>query len=196
VRWLAVLALAVAAAGCSGGGGPPPAQSRSAAEPPATRSAAAPPAAQGPAGPASSRPALPLSVRVVLPARTLAAGSAMTGRVLVRNRTGHALHLIGCGGFFQVALASRTYHPTVAWPACAQRLTIPAGRSAYPVRISATYRECAQGPPQDGMLSCLPGDRMPPLPPGVYHAQFFQSRPLAAAPAPLTVRVTAPQRTR
>jgi hypothetical protein len=37
---------------------------------------------------------------------------------------------------------------------------------------------------------------MPPLPPGVYHTQLFQSLPLAPAPAPITVRVTAPRRTR
>ena len=119
----------------------------------------------------------------------------MTVRILVRNRTGHALHLTGCGGFFQVALASRPYHPAVAWPSCLQRLTIAAGRSSYRVPIDATYLQCTQGPPQDGMLSCLPGGRMPPLPPGVYHTQLFQSRPLAPAPPPITVRVTAPQRT-
>jgi hypothetical protein len=43
------------------------------------------------------------------------------------------------------------------------------------------------------VLSCLPGGRMPPLPPGVYRTQFFQSRPLAAAPAAITVLVTAPR---
>jgi hypothetical protein len=180
VRWLAVLALAAAVAGCSGGGSLPSAHSRRAAAPP----------------PASRPSSRPLSVRLVLPARTLPGGSHLTGRVLVSNRTGHALHLTGCGGFFQVALASRTYHPEVAWPACAQRLTIPAGRSSYRVRIGATYGMCTQGPPQDGMKSCLPGGRMPPLPPGVYHTQFFQYRPLAAAPAPVTVRVTAPRASR
>jgi hypothetical protein len=183
-----VVALAAAVAGCSGGGSLPPAHSRSAAAPPASRGTAAPVAPHP-----SPRP---LSVRVVLPVRTLPGGSRITGRVLVRNRTGHALHLIGCGGFFAVALASRTYHPQVAWPACAQRLTIPAGRSSYRVRIGAAYNECTQGPPQDGMKSCLPGGRMPPLPPGVYHTEFFQSRPLAAAPAPVTVRVTAPSAAR
>lgn len=183
-----MVALAAAVAGCSGGGSLPPAHSRS---------AAAPPAFLGTAAPAAPHPlSRPLSVRVVLPVRTLPGGSRITGRVLVRNHTGHALHLIGCGGFFQVALASRTYHPQVAWPACAQRLTIPAGRSSYRVRIGATYNECTQGPPQDGMKSCLPGGRMPPLPPGVYHTEFFQSRPLAAAPAPVTVRVTAPRAAR
>ena len=183
-----MVALAAAVAGCSGGGSLPPAHSRS---------AAAPPAFLGTAAPAAPHPlSRPLSVRVVLPVRTLPGGSRITGRVLVRNHTGHALHLIGCGGFFAVALASRTYHPKVAWPLCRQRLTIPAGRSSYRVRIGATYNECTQGPPQDGMLSCLPGGRMPPLPPGVYHTQLFQSLPLAPAPAALSVRVTAPQRTR
>jgi len=184
-----VLALAAAVAGCSGGGSLPSGHPRSAGTPP--------PASRGTAGPAASRPSSrPLSVRVVLPARTLPAGSHMTARVVVRNLTGHALHLIGCAGFFQVALASRTYHPVVAWPACAQRLTIPAGRSSYRVQILATYLQCTQGPPHDGAPSCRPGGRMPLLAPGVYHTQFFQSLPLAAPPAPVTVRVTAPRRTR
>jgi len=183
-----VVALAAAVAGCSGGGSLPPAHSRS---------AAAPPAFLGTAAPAAPHPlSRPLSVRVVLPVRTLPGGSRITGRVLVRNRTGHALHLIGCGGFFAVALASRTYHPKVAWPLCRQRLTIPAGRSSYRVQILATYLQCTQGPPHDGAPSCRPGGRMPLLAPGVYHTQFFQSLPLAAPPAPVTVRVTAPRRTR
>jgi hypothetical protein len=183
-----VLALAAAVAGCAGGGALPSAHSRNAAAPPASR---------GTAGPAASHPSSrPLSVRVVLPARTMPAGSRMTVRVLVRNRTGHALHVKGCLELFQVALASRTYHPALAWPLCLQRLTIPAGRSSYRVQILATYLQCTQGPPQDGAPSCLPGGRMPPLPPGVYHTQLFQYRPLAPAPPPIPVRVTAPRAAR
>lgn len=183
-----MLALAAAVAGCSGGG-LPSAHSRSAA--------ARPPVSRGTGDPAASSPSpRPLSVRVVLPARTVPGGSRMTGRILVRNRTGHALHLKGCASLFQVALASRTYHPKVAWPLCLQRLTIPAGRSSYRVQILATYLQCTQGPPHDGAPSCRPGGRMPLLAPGVYHTQFFQSLPLAAPPAPVTVRVTAPRRTR
>jgi hypothetical protein len=182
------LALAVAVAGCSGGGALPSAYSRSAAAPPASR---------GTAGPAASHPSSrPLSVRVVLPARTLPGGSRMTARVVVRNLTGHALHLKGCLSLFQVALASRTYHPVLAWPLCLQRLTIPAGRSSYRVQILATYLQCTQGPPQNGAPSCLPGGRMPPLPPGVYRTQLFQYLPLAPAPPPIPVRVTALRRTR
>jgi hypothetical protein len=185
-----VLALAAAVAGCSGGGSLPSAHSRSAATPP--------PASRDTPGPAAaSRPSpRPLSVRVVLPARTMPGGSRMTGRVLVRNRTGHALHLAGCLELFQVALASRTYHPAVAWPLCLQRLTIPAGRSAYRLTVRASYSQCTQSPPQGNLLACLPGGRPPPLPPGVYRARLFQFRPLAVAPAPITVRVTAPEHTR
>ena len=174
---LTVLVPTVAVAGCSGGGSLPPAHSRSAA-----------------ASPSASRlSSRPLSVRVVLPARTMPGGSRITGRLLVRNRTGHALHVKGCQALFQVALASRTYHPAVVWPTCLQRLTIPAGRSSSRVQILATYLQCTQGPPQHGLPSCLPGGRMPPLPPGVYHIQLFQSLPLAPAPPPILVRVTAPR---
>ena len=172
-----MLALAAAVAGCSGGGSLPPAHSGGAA-----------------ASPSASHPSSrPLSVRLVLPARSLPSGSRMTVRVLVRNRTGHALHVKGCLELFQVALASRTYHPAVVWPTCLQRLTIPAGRSSSRVQILATYLQCTQGPPQHGLPSCLPGGRMPPLPPGVYHTQLFQSLPLAPAPPPILVRVTAPR---
>jgi len=186
-----VLALAAAVAGCSGGGSLPSAHSAHSRSP-----AASPSAARGTAGPAAAHSsARPLSVRVVLPARTLPAGSRMTGRILVRNRTGHALHLKGCLSLFQVALASRTYHPKVAWPLCLQRLTIPAGLSSYRVQILATYLQCTKGPPQGGVQSCPPRG-MPALPPGVYHTQLFQSLPLAAPPAPVTVRVTAPRSAR
>jgi hypothetical protein len=130
---------------------------------------------------------------VVLPARTVPAGSRIIGRIVVRNRTGHALHVKGCLVLFQVALASRRYHPKVAWPLCLQRLTIPAGRSSYRLEIEATYSQCTQGPPHGGVQSCPPGNRMPPLPPGVYHTQLFQFLPLAAPPAPVTVHVTAPR---
>jgi hypothetical protein len=194
VKRLAALALAAAVAGCSSGG-PPPAHAR--------RLAVPPPAAGDPASPAASGPSrLPLTARVVLPARTMPGGSAMTGYVVVSNRTGHALHVTGCLALFGVALASRTYHPAVggagwrkreaitAWPGCRQRLTIPAGRTRYRVEISASYSECTEGLPQGSPGACLPGGGPPPLPPGDYRTQLLQSRPLAPAPAPITVRVT------
>lgn len=45
----------------------------------------------------------------------------MRGRVIVENNTGHAIHVGGCGTLFQVALASKTYRPAVAWLGCLQR---------------------------------------------------------------------------
>lgn len=165
-----LLAFIAAVAGCANGHSAP----RPAASPHTTASAA------------------PVSVRVVLPSRTMTAGSQMTGRVVVDNNTGHAIHEHGCLSLFQVALTSSTYHPKVAWAACLQLLTIPAGTSSYPVKIVATYFACGQGNSRDGLKACLPDQKLPPLPPGHYNAKLFiQVKHLAPAPPAIPVRVTA-----
>jgi hypothetical protein len=105
----------------------------------------------------------------------MAAGSSMTGQVVVDNDTGHAIRTFGCLSLFQVALISGSYRPTVAWAACRQRFTIPAGQTRYRVTVSASYSQCSQSRPRHGLRACLPGERMPPLPPGTYHARLFQA---------------------
>lgn len=149
-----------------------------------------PAAAPGAPGPASaiSRPPT-LSARLLLPSQTMAAGSSMTGQVLVENHTGHAIHTFGCLSLFQVALASGSYLPTVAWASCLQRFTIPAGQARYRVTVTANYSQCSQSRPRHGLRACLPGGRMPPLPPGTYHARLYQARPLVRVPPAITVRV-------
>jgi hypothetical protein len=131
-----------------------------------------------------------LSARVVLPSQTMTAGSPMTGHVLVDNSTGHAIHVFGCLNLFQVLLTTSTYRPAVAWATCLQRLTIPVGETRYPVRFWATYSQCSQGRPRDGLRACLPGERMPPLPSGTYHLRLFEVHHLVQVPPPITVRVT------
>lgn len=164
---VALLALVAAVAGCASHGAAP------AADPHTTASAA------------------PVSVRVVLPSRTMTAGSQMSGRVVVDNTTGHAIHTGGCGSVFQVALTSRTYHPKVAWTTCLQLFTIPAGNSSYPVTVRATYLACSEGHPGGGLKACLPGMKPPPLPPGTYHAKLFvQGKLFAPAPPAIPVHVT------
>jgi hypothetical protein len=116
----------------------------------------------------------------------------MAGHVLVDNNTGHAIHVSGCLSLFQVLLTSSRYRPGVAWAACLQRFTIPAGETRYPVTVWATYSQCSQGRPQHGLRPCLPGGRMPPLPPGQYHAKLFQLRKLVRVPSAIMVRVTPP----
>jgi hypothetical protein len=137
VRWLAVLALLLA--GCASGSPastPVPSQTRA------------------------------LSARIVLPSDTMTAGTSMAGEVLVDNHTGHAIDVAGCLALFQVILTSSTYRPAVAWATRLQQLTIPAGQARYRVTLRASYSQCSQGHPQDDLKACLPGGRMPPLPPG------------------------------
>ena len=141
----------------------------------------------------TSRPGARVSARVVLGSRTITAGSAVAASVIVDNNSGRAIRVTGCLGLFQVVLTSSTYHPDVAWPACAQTFTIPAGQSSYSLKVEATYSSCSQRGPQGTLKSCLPGNRMPPLPPGRYHARLFQARHAVAVPAPIPVRVTPPQ---
>ena len=117
----------------------------------------------------------------------------MAGDVLVDNDTRHAVHVAGCLTLFQVILTSSTYRPAVAWPACLQQFTIPAGQTGrYRVTLRASYSRCSQGRPQDGLKACLPGGRPPPLPHGIYYARLFQLRTLVQVPPAVTVRVILP----
>lgn len=155
-----VILLAILAAGCSGAGH---------------------------VAPRDSGKAHTLSARVVLPSRTMTAGSLIKGRVVVRNNTGRAIHTSGCGTLFQVALTSSRYHPDPVWLSCLQPFTIPVGVSSYQITVVATYLHCGdrQSP------ACLPGGGMPPLPSGKYRARLFQSRHLVQAPPGVPVRVIA-----
>ncbi len=113
----------------------------------------------------------------------------MTGRVIVSNDTGRAMHVWGCKTLFQVALTSSSYHPTVAWLACRQRFTIPVGRSSYRVTVVARYLRCSTSP--GATRACLHDGRPPPLPAGHYRAMLFQSRHLVKVPLAIPVEVTA-----
>lgn len=142
--------------------------------------------------PHTTLPAAAISVQVMLPSRTMPAGSHMSGRVLVDNRTGHAIHLHGCRSLFEVALVSSTYHPDVTTATCTQVFTIPVGKSSYAETVLATYLACNAGGPRGGLPACLPGkQKLPPLPPGNYHATlFFHVRQFASAPPAIPVPVT------
>lgn len=118
----------------------------------------------------------------------------MAGRVVVDNRTGHAIHVTGCLGLFSVALSSGSYQPDVASASCAETLTVPAGISSYPVTVQASYLACNVGGPQGGFKACLPGSKLPPLPPGKYHATLFQDSQVVPEPPAIPVRVTPSKR--
>jgi hypothetical protein len=135
----------------------------------------------------TSEPAPPLSARVVMSSTTMHAGATVDAQVIVENNTGSALHVTGCGSLFQVALSSDTIEPNIAWPACAQPLTVPVGESVYPVTVSAKYQACGDG----GTLPpCGTAGDLPALPPGDYQARLYQNPVVVPAPPPVAIRVT------
>lgn len=175
-----VLVLVLAAAACSGGG------DSSAPE------GSGPTRATSGGSPSSSLVPGPgrVTVRVVVPWRTIRAGSSRPARVVVSNATGSDLNLSGCGSPFQVALVRPGISPEVAWLACLQRITIPSGESSYPVTVRATYNSCSGSiPPAAGAVACLPNQGPPPLPTGNYRAKLFQSPTIGPAPSPIEIRV-------
>jgi hypothetical protein len=159
----------------------------------ASRPAAEPrqPAAQATRSTHPAGQAAPVSIKLTLVSRTVVAGGQIAGRVKVINNSGHAIHLAGCNALFTVALASHSYHPVIAVATCLQRLTIPAGTSRYRVQVLASYLSCSVRHATAGTPACLPGMRMPPLPPGSYRATlYFLVTRFAPAPAPIPVQVT------
>jgi hypothetical protein len=139
-----------------------------------------------PSASASARPEAPISARIELPSATLAAGTTLSGRIVVSNDTGHPITGGGCGSPFAVLLVSDEIHPMVAWPSCLERITLPVGVSTWKVDVSGSYSSCGGG---GASVPCLNG-RTPPLPPGDYRATFFQLPHLVPRPAPIDVVVT------
>jgi hypothetical protein len=121
---------------------------------------------------ATTRDARPeYTVRVDLPSTRVAAGSELTGAVVVKNRTGRELTRVGCGSLFAVALANEHVQPTLAWPLCLQQLHIPAGTTRYPVTVLTRYTTC--GAP--ATVECDATGRPPTLPPGKYRALLYRN---------------------
>jgi len=131
-----------------------------------------------------------VAARVVLSSRTLTAGASMSAQVIVENGSAHAIHAVGCGSLFAVALNNTKIHQSPLWPLCGQDFTIPVGRSSYPVTVSGAYLACSHSRPAGYLPPCLPNNRFPPLPAGQYEAELFQSSNIASIPPPIPVRVT------
>jgi heat shock protein HslJ len=126
--------------------------------------------------------------RIELPSTKMTAGSKMTGHVVVENNTGHVIEAGGCGSLFQVQLGNDVIHPDPLWTLCAQPLPIPIGESSYPVTFYASYPGCST-PAQGDLKACIPNVGPPPLPPGNYQAEFFQSSPVVYPALPIDVTV-------
>ena len=170
----------------------PPVTSAPATEtPPAESPPAVPPPIDGPSADAPVTEVPPaasvVTARIELPADQMVAGSSMQATVVVTNDTGSDIGVVACGSWFQVRLAADGVNdqPGGIWAGCFMRITIPVGRTEYPVTLRAVYDQCFF----DQEPLCGP-DGTAPLPPGQYRAVFQQVSPIVAEPPTGTVLVT------
>jgi hypothetical protein len=129
-----------------------------------------------------------VSARIKLPSKSMVAGATMEATVTVQNDSGRAVTGEGCGPLFKVALRNKTTTPIVPWNRCRELLTLPNGRSRYPVTLHASHLVCSR----DGGGSapiCVDG-KAPPLPPGKYRATLYQLPKVVAHPPSVAVKVT------
>jgi hypothetical protein len=121
---------------------------------------------------------VPLGARIVLSSTTVQAGHPISGYVEVENDNDGGVRVATCGSPFAVALGNERINPDAVWTSCLQYVTIPVGRSTWPVIVSTFYPTC-----EVGGGSCT-------LPPGDYRATLLQWHQVVRAPAPVAVRVT------
>ena len=128
----------------------------------------------------------PVCTRLELDSVTVRSGQVLSGRITVVNNTGRAIKATGCGGIFRLLLTNgdpRTRR--LAWPACAELVTIPVGASVTVVEALARYPQCSGG---TGDLPCT-STGPPELPPGGYAATTFELGNALPIPAPVAVTV-------
>jgi len=136
-------------------------------------------------------PAASLSARIVLPTQTMATGTSMSGQVILKNDSGHALHATSCFRFVLVTPGEIMHRPENGGSECLMRYTIPVGTTTYRMTLDAIYPGCAGVPsPGSSFPACLNGN-IPPFPPGQYDVTVFGASTLIAMPPPVAVRVTA-----
>jgi hypothetical protein len=112
----------------------------------------------------------------------------MLAHIIVDNRTGHAIHVNGCGQLFELALGNSSHPAEAGWPPCLMTLTLAAGTTSYPWTIRATYDSC--GGVGADVHACLPHNQSPPLPAGDYDVVLCQQTNTFSAPAPIPIRLT------
>lgn len=145
-----------------------------------------------------ARPARVL-VDLELEATTVEAGGSLAGQVVVSNDTGVAIDIGYCGAEFAVGLENDEVDQQLGFDACLQQGQLLPGSSAFDVEISASYGSCVavgpEDPLPDGMVECLPGGGVPPLPPGEYRTRLYPPGGLEGVDLDvdeLAITVTAP----
>jgi hypothetical protein len=123
-----------------------------------------------------------LSARLVLPSRTIKAGSNIPVRVVVENHAGHPIATQGCGPklVFTIELSNDGYQQQMGFAGvgCRRRSRIPTGRTTYSTEILASYTGC-RGPYTNPPVGppCQADGTAPPLPVGTYRATLHTIDP-------------------
>jgi hypothetical protein len=136
-----------------------------------------------------------ISDHLALPSNTLATGSTETGFLVVNNRTKATINLTKkCQPEIEGILRGARYTQQ-SWSdlvCSAKGLGIRPGLNRLPVRFVATYLSCTQDPKRpSGMVRCVDGNKMPPLPPGTYVAHVDGGGAALPVPNTITVHLTA-----
>lgn len=120
-----------------------------------------------------------LTLRLIMPSRTVVSGASVKARLVLDNRTGRAIPITDCGlQMFQVLLESQSYHPGPGWLQCATFDSIPSGVSVRQVTVEAYWLSCVAGPPTPpASMACAADGSLPKLHPGTYHPHVFAVSP-------------------
>ena len=121
---------------------------------------------------------VPPQAQIVLSSTTVRVGDSISGYVVIDNPNVSGTRVAGCGSPFAVAVGNDQIKPDVVWPTCLQYITIPFGRSKWPITVDTLLPTC---PFDSG--SC-------PLPPGEYRATLLQGQHVVQTPPSVAVRVT------
>jgi hypothetical protein len=130
---------------------------------------------------------------------TVVAGETLPMTVVVSNNTGAPIEISYCNAEFAVGLENDEVDQQLGFNACLRISTLEPGISTFDVEVSASYGSCVAVGPDDpqpaGMVECLPGGGIPPLPPGAYRTRLYPPGGLEGVDldvAELAVTVTAP----
>jgi hypothetical protein len=138
----------------------------------------------------------PVVVDLELANTTLAAGEqGLPGTVIVTNTTGKPIEIGFCGAEFAVGLENDEVDQQLGFNGCLETAKIPPGTSTYGVTVGASYGSCtSMSDPPGGLVACLPGGGVPPLPAGEYRTRLYLPSGLEGLTGPqdpLTLNVTA-----
>jgi len=129
-----------------------------------------------------------LSARLIVPSPSIMSGSSTKARLVIDNRTGHAIPVSDCEAY-QVLLESPAYRPVPVWPLCLTRVSIPQGVSTREVPVAASASSCGAHAAPPGLMACAAAGELPALPPGTYTAHVFAAAPALPTAPDVTVRV-------